>query len=359
MEKKQKVIKRIACLLCSAVVLLLSICALSTQADAVIGGYRYPPQYFPLARFDFCYAVNSAGSRYYLEWPLNQFAAPGYNYESSYEFTSGWFSLGGRTSMQSDNANANYPYKANSTLSTNVNWADGTGRSFNLFAYEMPWLEEWQGDVEYLVSFGNGGYMFDCDISFDLVFVTTVERDGNTYYKTSTVSNVHETYSAELSDDVVPNSERYAIDLAWYITEMYSNAIPQNPTTTYEALPYLKNVNIKFYNITADPDLSASASSTIYVSAHTYRYVDFSEGNIPYALNMQEWFDSLSLQHEDVTVEGSTIIYDMPTNWVQWLGTTIGNVLNIKLFGNFSLGGMLATVIGILIFMFFIKVFKG
>lgn len=358
MEKKQKMIKRIACLLCSVVVLLLSICALSTQADAAIGGYRYPPQYFPVARFDFCYAVNSSGSRYYLEWPLNQFAAPGYNYESAYEFTNGWFSFGSRTSMQDDDANANYPYKANTTLNTNVNWADGTGRSFNLFAYEMPWLEEWQNGVEYNVAFGAGGYNFDCDISFDLVYVTTVERDGNTYYETSTVSNVHETYSAELSYDINPNSERYSLDLAWYITEMYANAISQN-SSMYETLPYLKNVNIKFYNVREDPEIPASASQVIYVSAHTYRYVDFSEGNIPFPLNMQEWFDSLSLQHEDVTIEGSTILYEMPTNWVQWLGTTIGNVLNIKLFGTFSLGGMLATVIGILIFMFFIKVFKG
>lgn len=359
MEKRMKMTKRIACLLCSAVVLLLSIFALPTQANAAIGGYRYPPQYFPVAGFDFCYAVNSSGSRYFLDWPCNEFAAPGYNYESSYEFSNGWFFFDGKTTMQSSTANPIYPYIAHNMISTNVNWADGTGRSFNLFAYEMPWLDQWQGVAEYVVSFGNGGYMFDCDISFDAVFVTSYESNGNTYYQTETVPNVHATYHAELSETIIGSAERYNVDLSWYITEMYETVRPDNVTVLYQGMPFLKNVNIKFYNVTPDPDMVANIPNIIFVSAHTYRLSDSNEVPMPHAWNMQNWFDSLMLKHEDVTVNDTTIQYEMPSNWIQWLGTTVGNVLNVKLFGNFSLGGLLATVIGILIFMFFIKVFKG
>lgn len=359
MEKKRVLTKRIACLLCSIFVLFVALMSMPMQANAVIGGYTYPPQYFPVARFDFCYAVNSAGSRYFLDWPLNEFAVPGYNFESQYEFTNDWFRLGVKTVMESDSNNTLFPYVAHSMIGTNVNWADGTGRSFNLFAYEMPWLEQWQGDAEYIVSFGNGGYMFDCDISFDLVYVTSEEIGGDTYYQTKTVPDIHATYHSELNETIIDANERYNIDLSWCLTEMYVSAIPDNYTQLYQTMPFLKNVNIKFYNVTADPELAASTPAIFYVSAHTYRLSESNEVPMPHAWNMQNWLDSLMLKHQDITVEDSTIVYDMPTNWVSWLGTTVGNVLNVKLFGNFSLGGMLATVIGILIFVFFIKVFKG
>lgn len=365
MEKRMKTTKRIACLLCSAVVLLLSIFALPTQANAAIGGYKYPPQYFPVVGFDFCYAVNSSNSRYFLDWPCNEFAAPGYNYDSSYQFTNGWFNIDGKTTMESSSANPIYPYIAHNLIGSNVNWADGTGRSFNLFAYEMPWLEQWQGEAEYVVSFGNGGYMFDCDISFDAVFVTSSESNGDTYYETVTIPNIHATYHSELSQTIIDNAERHNIDLSWVLTEMYATAIesgpvpPSSATSLYQTMPFLKNVNIKFYNVTPDPDMSPAFPYFIYVSAHTYRISESNDVPMPHAWNMQNWFDSLMLEHEDVTVTDTTIQYEMPSNWISWLGTTVGNVLNVKLFGNFSLGGMLATVIGVLIFMFFIKVFKG
>lgn len=332
------------------------------HAHAAVGGTSYPPQYFPILRFDNCYAVNSAGYRYYLPFPFNEFAAPGYNYNSTCSFTNNWFSYSALTQMNSQSGNALFPYSAYNHLSTSVNFADGTGRSFNMFAYEMPFTDALLG--EYDIFIGAGGYMFDVEITFDAVFVKTYTgSNGDVYYETVTRPNERAIYHAELVEDE-DGTERYIADIAWYINEMLTTAIqtevPDSQfTQLYQRVPFLKNVNVRIYNVIADPDFNAGTPGLISIRTDCYRLQESAQVPELHPYNMENWFNTLMLKMDNVTQENVTVLYEMPTNWITWLGDTIGGVLNVQLFGTYTIGGLLATIIGVLIFVFFIKVFRG
>lgn len=67
----------------------------------------------------------------------------------------------------------------------------------------------------------------------------------------------------------------------------------------------------------------------------------------------------LSAYDADVSLNPTIIESEFPTNWTDWLFIATGGILNAELFPGFTFGGLLAAIIGILLFMFFIHVFKG
>lgn len=66
-----------------------------------------------------------------------------------------------------------------------------------------------------------------------------------------------------------------------------------------------------------------------------------------------------ALAYWNDSVQQTIFTTDFPTNWLDWLGDVVSGFFNIEFAPGFTFGGLFMAICGILLFMYFIHVFKG
>ena len=73
-----------------------------------------------------------------------------------------------------------------------------------------------------------------------------------------------------------------------------------------------------------------------------------------------DWYDYLDdLEFAtDKTIVENVVVSSAPTNWTDWLGNAVSGFFELRIGRTLVLGDLFAAIVGISVFVFFIKLFK-
>lgn len=359
-----------------ALVLIASFCfvpGIDAHAN-VANGAKLPNNWAPL-QFDYIYAQKASnGYNYFIDWPLNSFTDRGFNFQSDYVVENGsngteFFSIAGTPYMKelSDTGDSRLGVTCN--LNTSHDWDTYDGSIF-LSADQMyiPQLAIDQALEEsgfYYVWFGNGGYTFLVDVSFDINYVIK-EGPVNgeyTYRINRTNANISMANDliyvmADAKDDPQAGRLCCSVDLL----EIFANLIYEfTPISAVSETVFLTNVSVRFHSIDpyAESAFTPLNPHVIGIFSKLY-YEDAYNGSAAIqrypASNFQFFFDDLNLKQtvvEDVTIVES----EFPKDWTGWLATALDGFFNFQFVPGFSVGMIFAGVFGVLMLWFILHLF--
>lgn len=227
----------------------------------------------------------------------------------------------------------------------------------------------------------NGTYnLYDASLGFiGICYVTVDEQAGVIRYGiepgVETVSTI-EVYSSsayafaggsqyyifQMTQPYTSVSGSVTSSFTYFLNETSSSQFVQSGNFETETRNYSNVLDGEYLRVPFNP---------VYPSLYSGFYGEFSfaEGvpdfqiEIPYDTYTYSLGDKFFGFKSDLTlteqIEVTEVYTEFPTDWTSWLADAVGGFFDFEIVPGFSLGVLFITVVGILLFMFFIHVFKG
>lgn len=312
----------------SAVAVLVVLCAVfvvpfNQNAYASTGGSTAAPSYWTPLQFDSIYGVNASnGTRWYVDWALNETQGQYFSYDTISQLSS----------SQTGNVAFGYDAIVHTSVFENGILRKGfyvtlshslqTLGSISLYSDELAVSRFELASKSTFFSTGSNEHLFDATLSFTAIKISVV--DNKYVLQSNTFNHVF--------------SDQWNFNVNQSVIEMLNDTLWESESLLVFTDFTFKLSNFRYTGDNYDPYL------LLYETQYTRAKPRSGASLVTYS-------------DLPVSINQTVVENEFPTDWTSWLGKAVSGFFNFELLPGFKPGILFLAVFGVLILWFLLHLF--